>query len=320
MTETATSASTATATDAVAVFWNIKSGWSAGEQQAAEVQEILRGLDSGLQFRQVQKGEKISDLVSDAVAHGKNTVVAAGGDGTINAVASALVHSEGTLAVIPAGTLNHFARDLGIKIDPVAAARQLVDGRRITVDVGEVNGRIFINNSVLGFYPIYSASRRALETHSFGDTMFGRFFSVIGGLLRVFWRLPHLRLRLVTSSQVKEIESPFVLVANNEHELEKGRIGQRASMNAGHLWVYVMRKSSRWQLMKHLLRYVVGRFSKRSAFDEYKVRELRIERRHKKRLGVGIDGEVVSMQAPLVYRSLPASLHVLVPQDCPIES
>lgn len=301
----------------ISVLWNAKSGWEAGDKQATKVCELLTEIDPDLHFCRIDNGGDIVRLAREQIKSGSKLLVAAGGDGTLNAVASVLVHQPATLGVIPAGTLNHFARDLGIAIDPVAAAAQIRDGRELSVDAGSVNGRIFINNSVLGLYPIYRAARRSLESRGLGNTAIGRFFAVLGGILRVSWRLPHLRLRIVTDSGVSVISSPFVLVANNEHELETGRIGKRTALNQGHLWVYVMRRCNRWSLFRYFLRFVAGRFSRGEAFEEFKVRELRIETR-RKRVGVGVDGEIVHMQSPLDYRSLPGALRVMVPADSPM--
>ena len=181
-----------------------------------------------------------------------------------------------------------------------------------------MNGRVFINNSVLGLYPIYRAVRRSLEAKGWGNTSLGRFLAVIGGMLRVFWRLPHLRLRLTTASQTISVHSPFVLIANNEHELESGRIGKRESMSGGKLWVYVMRRCSRWALLGYFFRYIAGRFSRQDAFEEFSADEVMVESRQRKQIGVGIDGEIVHMRSPLQYRCLPRALRVIAPEDCPV--
>ena len=303
---------------ALSVLWNVKSGWSAAGEQATRVREVLAGMDPDPHFCRVEHGRDLASLARQRVEDGSTVVIAAGGDGTINAVASALVHRQATLGIIPAGTLNHFARDLGFSLDPVEAAQQLLNSQELSVDVGQVNGRVFINNSVLGLYPIYWVVRRAFESHGWGGSALGRFAAVLGGILRVFWRLPHLHLRLVTETEVREVETPFILVANNEHELEKGRIGKRKALNEGHLWVYVMRRSSRWAVLRYFLRYIAGRFSRYDAFEEFKVKELCIRTGRRKRIGVGVDGEVVPMHSPLEYRSLPGALRVLVPSDSPI--
>jgi YegS/Rv2252/BmrU family lipid kinase len=296
----------------VTVLWNVRSGWDEGEREAEAVRHVLAEVDPDLKFQKLDKGQDIAKQCKQCLDSGAQVLVAAGGDGTINAVASALVNKPAALGVIPAGTLNHFARDLAIEIDPEKAARQLREGHEITVDVGWVNGRIFINNSVLGIYPVYRAARESYEARGLGKTAVGRFFAVLGGILRVLWRVPHMAIRLEVNGQTRVMRTPFVLVANNEHELEQWRIGRRASLTEGRLWVYVMRKSSRWSLLRFFFSFILGRFSKEDAFEVFRVRELRIETK-RKRIGVGVDGEIVHMQSPLKYRSLPQALRVIAP-------
>jgi len=298
----------------VAVLWNVRSGWDEGEQEAEAVRRVLAEVDPDLKFQKLDEGHDIVQQCKECLDSGSQVLVAAGGDGTINAVASALVNKPAALGVIPAGTLNHFARDLAIEIDPEKAARQLAEGHEITVDVGSVNGCIFINNSVLGIYPVYRAARESYEARGLGKTGVGRFLAVLGGILRVFWRVPHMAVRLEANGKTHVMRTPFVLIANNEHELEKWRIGRRTSLSQGQLWVYVMRKSSRWSLLRFFFSFIFGRFSKKDAFEEFRVRELRIETR-RKRIGVGVDGEIVHMQSPLEYRSLPKSLRVIAPSN-----
>jgi diacylglycerol kinase family enzyme len=108
---------------------------------------------------------KVDDLIQRAIEEGATTLVGGGGDGTINAVASAVVGTDMTLGVLPLGTLNHFAKDLTLPSDIDAAVSLLRDGVVCTVDVGEVNGRIFLNNSGLGLYPDIVHQREIRQKH-----------------------------------------------------------------------------------------------------------------------------------------------------------
>jgi diacylglycerol kinase family enzyme len=297
----------------MAVIWNSRSGWSEDQQNAAAVRGILARGDYSVDFHRIEKGDDLVEACRCCLNSGAKILVAAGGDGTVNAVASSVVNSAASLGVIPAGTLNHFARDLAIPVDPEAAAQALGGGREVSVDVGAVNGRIFINNSVLGLYPVYRAAKEAFERKGLKSTRLGRFFAVIGGMLRVFWRLPHLQLRLIVNGTDRHIRTAFVLIANNEHELEDWNIGRRRSLHEGLLWVYALRPCSRWALLKFFVLFVFKRFRERDAFDVFKVRELYIEARRRRHVRVGIDGEIVQLENPLRYESLPGALRVIAP-------
>lgn len=228
-------------------------------------------------------------------------------------MATALVHSPAALGVIPAGTLNHFARDLAIPLDAQEAAQCVRDGQEITVDVGRVNDRIFINNSVLGVYPAYRSARLAFERSGHAKGTIARSFAVVKAIVRVFWRLPHLNLRLQTGAgEVYSVRTPFVLVANNEHEVENWNIGHRRSIDKGRLWVYVMRHSSRWAALRFLIAFLLKRFSKDEAFDIYCAQKLQVSGKSDF-MRVGVDGEIVRMKTPLTYHSIPQALKVIAP-------
>src|SRR5919198_133481 len=112
-------------------------------------------------------GAELGELTKHAIAAGAKLVVAAGGDGTVSTVAGALAGTAAALGVIPLGTLNHFARDLGIPLDIAAAVVNTLQGRPHLIDAGEVNGRLFLNNSSIGLYPAM-VYRRAKQQRRLG--------------------------------------------------------------------------------------------------------------------------------------------------------
>ena len=142
----------------------------AGSNSAAEAQALItrvaakRGWEARLL---ISSGADLGSLANQARAFG-GLVVGGGGDGTIAAVAAALVGTDTPLGVLPMGTLNHFAKDLGIPLELEKAVQTLFTGKVAQVDVGEVNGRIFLNNSSLGFYPriVQEREREQRQGHS----------------------------------------------------------------------------------------------------------------------------------------------------------
>ncbi|HEX4167817.1 MAG TPA: diacylglycerol kinase family protein [Bryobacteraceae bacterium] len=250
------------------------------------------------------------------VASGAHVLIAAGGDGTINAAASALLHEPTALGVIPAGTLNHFARDLEISLEPEEAAQVLVDGRIVHVDAAAVNGRVFINNSVLGLFPNYRVAREAWERHGFGSTRVGRFVAAVAAVLKIFWRLPHLTVSFDLEERRRTFRTPFVLVGNNEHRMEGLALGKRIRLDAGALWVYVLRPCSRWRLLRMIFGLITGRAPREDVFEVFRASHVTIDSQ-RRRIGVGIDGEMVRMHTPLHYECLPGALRVVVPASYP---
>ncbi|MCU1291546.1 MAG: sphingosine kinase [Bryobacterales bacterium] len=294
------------------LLWNDSSGWDEKEKVRQSIESTLTADGESLQVERVHHGGNLREISKSIVSSGTDVLIAAGGDGTINAAASALVHQQAALGVIPAGTLNHFARDLHIPLDPEEAARVLLTSGTLEVDAGEVNGRIFINNSVLGLFPNYRSTREAWERRGFGRSSIGRLIAMAAGMLRVFWRLPHLSVEIEVGSQARRLQTPFVLIGNNEHRMQGLAPGERSSLSEGSLWVYVMRRCTRWGLLRMLAGLVLGRTPRHSVFEVFRASRLRINSKPR-RIGVGVDGEMVRMVAPLEYRCLPKALRVITP-------
>jgi diacylglycerol kinase family enzyme len=295
-----------------ALLWNRSSGWSDSDEIRRKLESILSSGGARVYVKQVERGMNIQEESNAIVASGADLLIAAGGDGTINAAASALVHQSTALGIIPAGTLNHFARDLEIPLEPEEAAQVLVDGRIIQVDAAAVNGHVFINNSVLGLFPNYRVAREAWERNGFGSTRIGRFVATVAAVLKVFWRLPHLTVSFNVEGRGRTLRTPFILVGNNEHRMEGLALGKRTRLNAGALWVYVMRPCSRWRLLRMILGLITGRALREDIFEIFRASHLTIDSK-RRRIGVGIDGEMVRLQTPLHYECLPGALQVVVP-------
>jgi diacylglycerol kinase family enzyme len=137
----------------ITALLNAGSGTGQGPALAETVRGLLGRGDAAVEVREIARGASVDGAIAAAKAARPDVLVAGGGDGTVSAVAAALVDSDIVLGVLPLGTLNHFAKDLGIPLVLEAAAEAIVSGRTTRIDVGEVNGRVFINNSSIGLYP-----------------------------------------------------------------------------------------------------------------------------------------------------------------------
>jgi YegS/Rv2252/BmrU family lipid kinase len=289
------------------IFVNASSGWDTKEEASQLLEKLFKDAGLEAQIRYVEKGVNLAELSREAVVAGSTIVVAAGGDGTLSATASGLAGTEAAFGVLPVGTLNHFARDLKIPLDMEAAAKIVIAGHTAEVDVGEVNGKTFLNNSILGLYPIYRFLRSAEEGRGWGRRM-----SFLIGVGKIFRRFPSLKVRMFVNGQEIERRTPYILIANNEHAMEGYNLGARESICEGKLYIYVMKRSGRLGLAWLLVRLAAGQFHGRDAFDIFTTEEAWVETKGK-RIGVALDGEVTVMESPLHYRVLPRSLNVLVP-------
>lgn len=291
----------------IPVVFNGRAG--GGQSRAEELRRAFAGAGLDPQMLTPAPGEDLRAMVRELVEKDRPPVlVAAGGDGTVSSVADAVHGTETALGIVPAGTLNHFARDLGLPVEPADAARVIAQGRSARVDVGEVNGSVFVNNASLGIYPKIVRER----THQ--QRRFGRSkrSAMLWATLAALHRSPLVDLRLELEEGVHDCRAPFVFVGNNAYVLEGFDIGKRERLDAGLLDVYTTRRCSTGGLIGLALRALVGRLRQADDFIESKARTLRVRSR-RPRIMVAVDGELRLMETPLEFRSRPRALKVLVP-------
>lgn len=241
--------------------------------------------------------------VSDA-----DVVVAGGGDGTVNTVASALAGTGKPLGVLALGTLNHFARDLGLPLDLASASAVIAAGRTESVDLGRVNDSVFINNSSIGLY-----SRAVLVREAHRRRGWSKWWAMGLAMLKVFRRFPMLEVRLTTEGAAMRRRTPLVFVGNNRYEFDLFTVGTRDCLCAGELGLYIANTQSRWGMVRLAIRSAFGMLKQSRDFELSCQREIWVESR-KRRLHVALDGEVVTLRPPLHYRAWPGALQVCVPK------
>lgn len=254
--------------------------------------------------------DDVTTIARDAARAGETKVVAAGGDGTISSVAAAVAGSNTALGVLPTGTLNHFAKDLGIPLDLASAVQTTITGRIETVDAAEVNGRIFINNSSLGIYPHIVSNREAQQER----LARGKWHAFAWAAVHAFRRFPFLNLRITVDDQQLVRRTAFLFVGNNEYQIAGFNLGARRCINAGKLGLYLTHRTGRFGLFRLALHALLGRVDQARDFNAFCVEEALIEAR-RARVLVACDGEVTWMETPLHYRTRRQALRVLLPQN-----
>jgi YegS/Rv2252/BmrU family lipid kinase len=261
---------------------------------SAEV-ELIAGGDCAVRCRAIAE-------------RGDELLVVGGGDGTISAAASALVGTETLLGILPLGTLNHFARDLGIP-DKVDEAAKLIASRKARdVDVAEMNDRIFINNSAIGLYPLMVLDRD-LQRRRLGRD---KRLAMIVASIRTLARFGHQRLTLTVNEEQARVDTPLLFVGNNGYRLDLGAPGQRESVEEGCLSVYVMRKKTRRGFIAASIRALFNRSRSDDMVRLEHVRRLRVAS-DRSALAVSLDGEVVRAEPPLGYKIRQKALRVIAP-------
>jgi diacylglycerol kinase family enzyme len=242
-----------------------------------------------------------------AVESGASLVIAGGGDGSLSAVAQALVGSATALGVLPLGTFNHFAKDLGVPLELEAAVATAFAGEARPIDVAEVNGRIFLNNSSIGVYANLVRAREALQAR--GER---KWRALAHAAPAVFRRSRPLFVQMRAEGRELTCKAEFIFVGNNEYELAAPKTGGRTRLDGGTLWVSHLPHTGRFHALGAALLAVLGG-GKPPAPLVFTTEELRIESRAPQ-LHVAMDGEVLLMKTPLTYRIRPRALKVMVPR------
>jgi diacylglycerol kinase family enzyme len=290
--------------DAVTVIVNRASG-SADATESEHIRQAFAGTNVAAELALVN-GPAIAATANRAASAG-HTLVAAGGDGTVSAVAAAAAARNVPFGVIPIGTLNHFAKDAGIPLDVEEAAQTIAAGRTEAVDIGEVNGRTFLNNLSLGFYVRILKERE--EQRRRGRRKWTGFAI---GLAHAWLRYRTMTVRLEVDGRALVRRTPFVFVGNGDYQAEGVDIGRRSSLRGGRLSVYVAPECGRFDLMALWARAVLGRLTPDVKLEAFSATELTIETAAR-RVAAAADGELITLRPPIACAIRPGALRLLLP-------
>jgi diacylglycerol kinase family enzyme len=297
-----------TAAAPIDIIMNAGSGPGGAIEAARRVETLLAEAGRPGRLTLARHGRDIRPAAERAVKQGTAGLVAAGGDGTVSTLAGVAVEAGVPLGVLPQGTLNHFAKDLGIPTELEGALGVILAGHTRRVDVGEVCGRIFVNNSSLGVYP-----RVVRLRERYGAKGPAKWLAALWATLAVLRRHPFAGVRLVVDGEPVLRRTPFVFVGNNEYRMEGLSAGTRETLERGVLALYVMNASGRRSLVWLGFQILLGRTGQLRELDTFLLTEATIEVRRSS-VGVAMDGEVVELRPPLIYRSRPGALEVFAPR------
>lgn len=281
---------------------------AADEALSRRIAELFRSEGIDARVRQVNSAALESEARVAAADPAVEAVVAAGGDGTVSSVAQAVAGSDKPMAVLPLGTRNHFARDVGIPLDLPGAVRAAATRHVRAVDVGDVNGRVFVNNSSVGLYPDMIRER---ERHRWRRRA-GKLLATFRASWRALARLQHGRILMASRDKGLVRDVPFVFIGNNDYDPSWIAGRTRHRVDGGVLSLWVPKRSTRFAILRLALRAVVGRLRSAKDLERTTLPEVWVDvgRRH---VRVAADGEVRRMKCPLHYRVRPGALHVLAP-------
>ena len=299
----------------VCVLLNASSGTFAGKSQEEFETAIVtafrgNGIDAHVKF--VAGGDlqgaaehallKVKDQEADAIAVG-------GGDGTISTVAGVLANSGVPMGIIPLGTLNHFAKDLGIPLAIDEAVDTIATGHTRHVDVGEANGRVFVNNSSIGVYPYMVMDRERRRRSGLP-----KWLAMIPAALRTIWNLPLRRLSVSAGGWTTGFRTPCVFIGNNQYTLNGASMGGRDRLDGGRLSLYIAKSQSRIALLWLVLRSLLMVLDTAKDLQNIQLQAFEIKSR-RKRLLVSFDGEIEIFRTPLNYKIRAGALRVFAAPD-----
>jgi diacylglycerol kinase family enzyme len=281
---------------------------------ANAVVTALAGL-GGFEVR-VLEPTRVREEVSRLAAAGHDRVIVAGGDGTVGSAAAALRGTDTALAVLPAGTLNHFAQGLDLPRDLHLAAGVARGPHRARVDVGDVNGQTFLNTSSVGAYVAFVRLRDRWERR------IGYWLASLLSAVRLVFRMRTYRVTLEVDGQTREYETPLVFVGVGERELRLPKLGARVEGGRRGLHVMVVRHRSGARVLALALAAAargVAAVARTPAMDVFLVERCRIEPRTPLQSWfIAVDGEIVPAITPLEYAVARDALVVIT--DAPADS
>ena len=288
------------------MFLNLSSGVRVPPAERERLRSAAS--DEGIEVIDLVKGLNVNGIIRRQIDEGRRLFIAAGGDGTVSTVVQPIVNSEAALAVIPVGTYNHFAKDLGVPLDWPAALEVAMRGESRQIDVGRANDRFFVNNISLGLYPEIIARR---EEHG---RDYPRWKARLYAAYMTLRKYPHIAFTVESEHHQEQIRTHVFMVSNNTYDLSRlGVEAPRNMMTEGRLTVYWLPHLSRLALMRFAAHYLAGRVTTTPGFRIFRTLRMKVQSRHAM-LRVGIDGELHMLPTPLTITAVPQSLLVRVPR------
>ncbi len=290
----------------IVIFFNAGAGFI---DHFSEVKKYVARLPLGVYDIEILKDVQEIEIVATQLAPSCNTIVAAGGDGTVNAVASAIIKSGAhvNLGIVPLGTFNHFAKDAGIPLDLHASLDAAITGKNVlTVDAASCNDQVFLNNSSIGLYAkiIHIKERHVRKG-------IPKWVAHTIACLQVALNVPKILVSLDVDGGKTTLNTSLVFVGNNAYDPDAS-LGERSSLTEGMLSVWVAHKTSLLGFVELIFHAFRGKLAEHKDFDTYKTREMTVETGRQKPISVALNGEATKMTPPLVYKILPKAINIQV--------
>lgn len=300
----------------VFVVLNAGSGHGDKNQAEADIRRVLSEAGRPHQVLRVEKPDDLPRIAAAAVTQAQSSggiVVAAGGDGTLNAVAQQVLPSGLRFGVVPQGTFNYFGRAHGIPADAEAATRALLAAVPQPTQVGLVNERVFLVNASFGLYPKVLEEREAYK-QQFGRNRLVALWSSAMALLRDHRRWV---VQIEHDGQTQVLRTPTLFIGNNPLQLDQVGIAEAEAVRHGRLAAIALRPMGRMAMFGLLLRGAVGRLGEAENVVTFPFQRMTVSPRlpRGRPVKVAMDGEVTRLRLPLEFRVAPQRLRLLIPSQ-----
>ncbi|SDW39883.1 diacylglycerol/lipid kinase family protein [Thiocapsa roseopersicina] len=272
-----------------------------------------RGVDAGVIGFDNARGRQVNwrRRLDEALDAGARHVYVLGGDGTVLAVAKALLDRDAVLGIVPMGTANLLARDLELPLDPMLAVDALLEAQPRRIDVGRVNGELFLCASMLGMGTTLARIRESGR----GQGALRLWPRLLSKALWILWRYPHRRIILELDGQTLTLRSRALVISNNPVLPQAGLYPRRGRLDGGLLGIYGVREGSFGELPRVALRLLNGSWADEPLIFHHDAPQLTVQApsasRRGRRIMVLNDGERVRLELPLRYEIQPRALSVL---------
>jgi diacylglycerol kinase family enzyme len=292
----------------ICVIANAASGRNSHDAEA--ITRAMAVFGDRAELRYWSTDTDIAEEVDRALRDGFDTIVAAGGDGTVMAIASAMMGKDAAMAVLPLGTFNYFARGLGLPEDPEAAARLILQGGHHRIAVATVNGQVFLNNASLGVYPSILKERETTYAR-FGRHRIAAYWSVVKTFLR--FQRP-MKVVLTADGVETRLRSPLIFVARSAYQLDYFGLKGGDAISNDAFALFVARDRGRAGLFRLAWRLIRRQLRPGDGLELIRARDITISTRQKSPL-IAFDGEKSRMRSPLTFRIQTEALTIIAPEN-----
>ena len=298
----------------ICVILNAGSGKPDAKSQPDSIRAAFSSLGADITLKVITNGSRLMAETKSALDEGFRTIVAAGGDGTICAVAGVLSGSDTVMGILPLGTFNYVARSLDLPMDIPTAAKVIVDGHTMPLRIGTVNDSMFLNNASMGAYPAILEAREDIYRR-WGRSQIAAYWAVIKTLVTA--RRP-MRLRLTVDGESRDIRSPLVFIVNNAYQLEQMKLEGANKITAGEMALFIAPDTTRFGMIRHAVAVALGRAAAEQDFELLGGKEIDLEntdRPARSKRTIAKDGERERLRGPFRFRLVMNALRVLVPAE-----